>query len=88
MNEMTNIIDLFCNESSKSYRFHKEDDIYEITDNDSNVGATIDADEGEIQYFVTGVYNSGCDWAEIDLEALEDMKKLCETLRNDMKNRK
>ena len=82
---MIKLIDLLCNESNGSYHFHKhEDGQYEITDNNANIGATIDPEDGEIVYYVVGVYNSGCDWAEIDIEALNGIKKLCETLRDNM----
>ena len=80
---MVKILDLLCNEQSGSYRFKKNENDYEIEDIDSNIAASID-EEGEIQYFVTGVYNSGCDWAEIDVKALYDLMQLCGSLRDNL----
>ena len=34
----------------------------------------------EITYYVTGVYNSGVDWEEIDIENLSRLKRVCETI--------
>ena len=80
---MVRILDLLCNEQSGSYRFKKTEEDYEIEDIENSVGATINEDDG-ITYYVTGVYNSGTDWEEINVEALEDLKKLCESLWNNM----
>lgn len=34
----------------------------------------------EITYYVTGIYNSGTDWGEIDIENLSRLKRVCETI--------
>lgn len=36
--------------------------------------------EGNIEYTVGGIYNSGCDYATIDMKALEELKSFCEML--------
>ena len=46
---------------------------------DSEVCAYID-NNGSVNYYVTGVYNSGSDFAEIDITALEKLKEFCERM--------
>lgn len=51
--------------------------IYEIWFKDAkenDITASIDANKNEISYYVSGCYNSGSDWLEIDIERLEKMK--------------
>lgn len=81
---MTKIIDLLCNNSENSYSFKKSGDVYNIENTNEFLGAEITAD-GEITYFVTGCYNSGSDWMEIPLQALSDMKQICEALAEQIK---
>ena len=81
---MVRILDLLCNEQSGSYRFKKNNEDYEIEDISNSLGAVINEDDS-VTYYVTGVYNSGTDWEEINVEALEDLKKLCESLAKDIK---
>lgn len=71
MMDMLKIIDL-----AQRFTITKTEQEYEIESNDSNIAASID-EEGEIQYFVTGVYNSGSDWFDINIEALDELKELC-----------
>lgn len=80
---MIRVLDLLCNEQSSNYRFKKNNEDYEIEDVNHSLGAVINEDDG-VTYYVTGVYNSGTDWEEINVEALEDLKKLCESLWNNM----
>lgn len=47
---------------------------------DSDLVAFIDKNSGEITYFVSDVYNSVSDYAEIDIEVLTKLKKFCELL--------
>lgn len=35
---------------------------------------------GDIEYTIAGIYNSGCDYASIDIWALEELKSFCEML--------
>ena len=81
---MIRILDLLCNEQSSNYKFKKTEEDYEIEDVNNSLGAIINEDDG-VTYYVTGVYNSGTDWEEINTEALEDLKKLCESLAKDIK---
>lgn len=53
-----------------------EDDTFRIEHKDGYVGAYINSDE-TIEYYITGCYNSGVDWVEIDVEALFELKKFC-----------
>ena len=46
---------------------------------DSEVCAYIE-NNGSVRYYVTGVYNSGSDFAEIDITALEKLKEFCERM--------
>lgn len=79
---MVKILDLLCNEQAGSYRFTKEKSEYQIEDIEHGIAAVLDdSDEKEIGYYVTGVYNSGTDWAEIDVDALLELKNLCEALK-------
>ena len=52
---------------------------YDIDHKTENVGAVVFIN-GEIQYYVTGIYDSGTDWAEIDMDALMELKKFCEMM--------
>ena len=82
---MVKIIDLLCNEQAGNYRFEKKNDVYEVEDISHNLGACLDdCPNKEIEYYITGVYNSGCDWCEIDILALMELKKLCEALKNQL----
>lgn len=50
---------------------------------DGEVCAYIEND-GSVKYYVTGVYNSGSDLAEIDITVLEKMKEFCERMTEDL----
>ena len=34
----------------------------------------------EIKYYVTGCYDSGCDWEEIEIECFMELKEFCELM--------
>ena len=53
---------------------------YETEIEGSNLLARIDNITGDIEYFVVGIYNSGCDEVEIDINELIELKNLCEIL--------
>lgn len=57
----------------------QEDNSYDIESANTDVGASID-DKGNIQYFLTGCYNSSYNWLEIDIVALEELKQLCQLI--------
>lgn len=78
---MDNILDLLCNPNSSAYHFRKGDNGDYIVENErSNLVAIIDMKTGIVEYCVTGVYNSGDDWATIDIEELNSLKMLCDRL--------
>ena len=81
--KLVRILDVLCGGQSGNYTFKKTEEDYEIEDVNHSLGAVINEDDG-ISYYVTGVYNSGENWHEINVEALEDLKKLCESLWNNM----
>lgn len=54
---------------------------YDVIDEEHNLVASI-APDG-VSYYVSGVYNSGGDYAEIDMQALHDLEKFCTLLADD-----
>lgn len=52
---------------------------YEVAQDDAELGAIING-QGMVKYYVTGVYNSGADWAEIEMDELMALKRFCELL--------
>lgn len=36
--------------------------------------------DGDLEYFVTGVYNSGANVARINIEELDDLREFCQSL--------
>lgn len=58
-----------------------EEDGYEVTfvDEGGNLAAFI-PDDGDIQYYVTGCYNSGCDWLEIQPNEFDRLREFCELM--------
>lgn len=63
-------------------RFHikKIDGSYEIESNKENIAALVSHD-GKTSFFVTGVYNSGVDWAEIEMESLKELIQFCKMIK-------
>ncbi len=49
---------------------------YKISEKDGNLCAFFELD-GSIKYYVTGVYDSGIDFAEIDIERLNKLVTFC-----------
>lgn len=66
-------------EISQRFIVRKTDEGYEIVHKEEDVAALIEK-EGTASYFVTGVYNSGLDWAEINLIAFEELKEFCQLI--------
>ena len=81
------IIDLLCGSDGHDtkYSFGKVGNLYTITNEHCNLMAELD-EEGEICYYVTGCYNSGCDAMEINLESLEELKHIAEKLAEEMRD--
>lgn len=52
---------------------------YEISHKMTNLGAIINQ-KNEIKYYVTGCYDSGCDWRSIELEYFMELKEFCELM--------
>lgn len=55
-----------------------EESGYEISfvDDDKDLTAFI-SEDGDIQYFLSGCYNSGCDWLEIDPGEFDKLRDFC-----------
>lgn len=53
---------------------------YEVRHRNASLCADILDNTLEIKYYVSGVYNSGIDYAEIDMDALMELKKFCEMM--------
>lgn len=53
---------------------------YRISAKDGNLVAFFD--KGEFSYYVSGVYNSGSSYAEIDAGEFDRLRAFCETLKN------
>lgn len=64
-------------EMSKDFEVKEvEDGIYEIEFNNAkeyDITALVDTNKEKISYFVSGCYNSGMDWIEIDIERFNKM---------------
>lgn len=52
---------------------------YEVTAKNGGIKAFI-SEDGDIEYYVTGCYNSGDDDIWIDIEELQKLKEFCELL--------
>ena len=62
-------------------RLDEDDDYdYEITDSQSDIVALVDP-SGKVDFKVSGVYNSGCNYANIDVVALDKFRKFVDTIR-------
>lgn len=53
----------------------KSQDRYEIFAKDTDIVAVIN--KNEITYYITGCYDSGIDWLEINMKAIEELKEFC-----------
>lgn len=69
-------------DSARCYRVTKgEGGAYEVWDDDASLAACYSG--GEWTYYVTGVYDSGHDCAEIDMDALGRLTEFVRLLRGD-----
>jgi len=58
---------------------HEQEPVeYKITDKKSDLVAFWQ--NGEFEFYVSGVYNSGCDFAKIDVERLRELIQFCSYL--------
>lgn len=72
-------------DKSKNY-YIRQDDVgdYEIQCKDTNMVAWVDK-EGKESYHLSDLYNSGCDYSEINIYELEKLKRFVELLKGEMK---
>lgn len=63
----------------------RNDKAYDVEFKDANamVAASIDED-GNAEYYVTGCYNSGADWLEINMNELAELKAFVKFLIDDV----
>lgn len=54
--------------------------VLQIAEPYAEVAAEINVNDGKISYYVTGVYNSGSNWAEINMNQLNRLKEFCEAI--------
>ena len=64
------------------YRIEKEQDGFRVDDYKMELGAFI-KNNGEIEYYRTGCYDSGCDWLDIDLKAFKELEEFCNILKGE-----
>lgn len=64
---------------AKDFQVIEKEDGYEVLHIHEELSAFID-NENNITYYVTGVYNSGLDWVEIDVSELNKLKQFCELM--------
>ena len=65
----------------QGFKVIDNDDNYEIRlEGEEGLSAIIDKGCGLVEYYVTGIYNSGCDYAEINMEVLEDLKAVVKSI--------
>ena len=58
---------------------HEQEPVeYKITDKKSDLVAFWQ--NGEFEFYVSGVYNSGCNFAKIDMERLRELCQFCSYL--------
>jgi hypothetical protein len=66
-------------EYAKYFNVRKEkSETYYVEMKETDLAATIEGEE--ITYYLTGCYNSGADWLDIDIEELCKLKKFCELM--------
>lgn len=77
--DITDVLKLLY--AAKEYKIERSSDGYgyDIADTEHSLAAFI-PDGGKARYFVTGAYNSGIDWLEIDVKALDRLRSFCESL--------
>lgn len=66
-------------EIAQRFQIKKENDDYIINHNNEELMAIIDK-KGDISFYVTGVYNSGSDIAQINMNALKELQEFCKLI--------
>lgn len=64
---------------SNNYSVEKKTYGYDVIDKNSDIVAEI-TDGIDITYYLSGCYNSGCDYKEIDVDALINIRNFCDML--------
>lgn len=64
---------------SKDFEVQKQGKVYEVYCKNSDLEAFI-REDGEIHYYVGGVYNSGSASALIEMDKLQELVKFCELM--------
>lgn len=74
--------------AAKEYEIERRSDAgYDVVDAEHSLAAFV-PDDGETKYYVTGVYNSGSDWQEIDVKALGRLRGFCGSLSKEPEGEK
>ena len=61
----------------RDFNVTKKDGEFEVERGDI---AAVISKKGEVSYFITGAYNSGIDWLEIDMNEFKAVEKFCELI--------
>lgn len=61
----------------KDFNVTKKDGEFEVERGDI---AAVISKKGDVSYFITGAYNSGNDWLEIDMNEFKAVEKFCELI--------
>lgn len=73
-------------DTPEQYEFKKDDEAYLVIDNYNNIAAAVPFDEDEqIEYYLTGCYNSGSDWLTVPVEEMIKLRQLCEAVSMELK---
>jgi len=70
-----NILDIMA--LIKDFDVKKVDSGYEIESKQEEIVALVD-NKLNVKFYVTGVYNSGSNWAEVNMEELKKLQSVCE----------
>lgn len=68
----------------KDFDVKKVNSGYEIESKQEEISAFVD-EKLDVEFYVTGVYNSGSDWAEINMEELRKLQDICKYIVNNEK---
>ena len=63
---------------SKGFHIKKEDSFYKVSHEDDDLVAYIGGKE--VEYYISGCYNSGINLKQIDVEAFRRLVKFCEAI--------
>lgn len=56
--------------------------VYEITDNESDLACSIDKNN-KVTFYVTGCYDSGRDWLDINIERLDMFREFIDKIKEE-----